>query len=140
MMELFSDALKTVMHRAFGLTDNALLTEHLLIALAEGDGVASRTLSTCGITGAELRSANPVGEGHEFGAVPFSFGAKQALEVSLQKTRDRGHHTIDTIDLLLAVLEVEPSGARSTLQAAEVDLQVVLEAAHQASATGHRDQ
>ena len=97
-------------------------TEHLLLGvLAAGPEAAGATLlERCGVTAAEVEQevVSVVGRGPEptKGHIPFSPGAKKALELSLPEAIASAHRRIGTEHLLLALMR-ERTGAAAQLLA-----------------------
>jgi ATP-dependent Clp protease ATP-binding subunit ClpC len=82
--------------------------EHLLLALKDGEGMASAAIAQAGVDGAELRQkvadlvkAKPAARRLE--KVPFSPEGKKALELSLRAVLALGHNYIGTEHLFLGV-------------------------------------
>jgi ATP-dependent Clp protease ATP-binding subunit ClpC len=85
--------------------------EHLLLGLAQGEGLAARALGEVGVTPERLRAqvgatierskADRVGP-----KLPFSPDAKKALENSFRQALRLGHNYIGTEHLLLGVFQV----------------------------------
>jgi hypothetical protein len=107
-------------------------TKHLLLGiLAAGPDAAGATmLERCGLTRAEVETevASAVGREHEptKGHIPFSAGAKKALELSLPEAIASGHRRIGTEHLLLALLRERTSLAAELLARHGVELDRVV--------------
>jgi ATP-dependent Clp protease ATP-binding subunit ClpC len=88
-------------------------TEHLLLALSEGDGVAARALHQVGFDRDRFEQAAldhigptlPVGAGD----IPFTPRVKNALATSLSRSLSMGHNYIGTEHILLALLDDDTS-------------------------------
>jgi len=92
----------------------AIGTEHVLVALfTEEESIAARVLATHGITRDEVVAAIEEWEGDDSeptptrGHIPFTDGAKEALEMALREALDLGHNYIGTEHQLLALLRVD---------------------------------
>jgi ATP-dependent Clp protease ATP-binding subunit ClpC len=116
MFERFTEkAIKAVMlsqEESRQLGHNFVGTEQILLGLVgETRGIASKVLSTFGITLAETRKEveRLVGRGSGFVSVqiPFTPRAKRVLELSIEEARDLGHGYVGTEHMLLALLEEE---------------------------------
>ena len=88
-------------------------TEHLLLALSEGDGVAARALIQVGFDRDrferavldQIGSMLAVGVGH----IPFTPRVKNALGASLERSLSMGHNYIGTEHILLTLLDDDSS-------------------------------
>jgi ATP-dependent Clp protease ATP-binding subunit ClpC len=115
MFERFTDrarrAIVVAQEEAKTLHHDLIRPEHLLLGLAQGDGVAARALSQLGVSLEQLRAtvegafdrAKADSRGSK---VPFSPKAKKALELSLREALQRGHNYIGTEHLVLGALRV----------------------------------
>lgn len=84
--------------------------EHLLLALfAEPDGLAAKLLENQGITAEKARSVItlPPAADEVPALIPFSGGAKKALELTFRQALRLGHNYIGTEHILLALAEAE---------------------------------
>jgi ATP-dependent Clp protease ATP-binding subunit ClpC len=87
-------------------------TEHLLLALMhEGEGVGAQVMEELGISLESARqyieeTAGPVGSPLQ-GHIPFTPGAKKALERSLRAALQLGHNYIGTEHILLGLLDMK---------------------------------
>jgi ATP-dependent Clp protease ATP-binding subunit ClpA len=120
MFERFTDRARRVLvvaqEEAKDFHHEFIRPEHLLLGLAQGEGLAARALGEVGVTPERLRTqvgatferskADDVGP-----KVPFSPDAKQALESSLRQALRLGHNYIGTEHLLLGVFQVSKDGA-----------------------------
>jgi ATP-dependent Clp protease ATP-binding subunit ClpC len=140
MYELFTDRARATVTGAEGharrLGHTWVGTEHLLLGLSDGDGVAARALSQVGFDGASFEQAvvDQVGRDHLAGStqIPFTPRIKKALEASLRQALTMGHNYIGTEHLVLGLLEDDSSLATklvadqgitaTTVQAAVIDL------------------
>jgi ATP-dependent Clp protease ATP-binding subunit ClpC len=113
MFERFTDRARIAVH---GAQDHAhrlghpyIGTEHLLLALADGDGVAARALTQVGFDRRRFEQAvlEEVGRKIVAGgaALPHTPRVKKALEVSLHQSLAMGHDYIGTEHILLGLLE-----------------------------------
>jgi ATP-dependent Clp protease ATP-binding subunit ClpA len=88
-------------------------TEHLLLGLSEGDGVAARALSQLGFARGRFEQAvlDEVGQGHVAGSAnpPFTPRIKKALGDSLRQSLSMGHTYIGTEHIVLGLLEDDSS-------------------------------
>jgi ATP-dependent Clp protease ATP-binding subunit ClpA len=88
-------------------------THHLLLGLIhEGDGAAAQALAALGVTldGARGQVERIVGRGSSgpvSGHIPFTPGAKKALELSLREALQLGHNYIGTEHVLLGLLRTD---------------------------------
>ncbi len=83
-------------------------TEHILLGLLrEEDGIGARVLGSLGITveraHAEVVRSAGLGEGVVSGELPFTPGAKEALELALREALSLGHNYIGTEHILLGL-------------------------------------
>jgi ATP-dependent Clp protease ATP-binding subunit ClpA len=102
-------------------------TEHLLLALMrEEPGVAARVLHEAGlhVDAVRARVREVVGEGDvpSPGQLPFTAGAKAALEAGLRESLDVGHNFIGTEHILLGILRNPEPGVAAVLAAEGADL------------------
>ncbi|WP_301120289.1 Clp protease N-terminal domain-containing protein [Mycolicibacterium fortuitum] len=84
--------------------------EHLLLALfAEPDGLAAKLLENQGITAEKARAVItlPPAADEVPALIPFSGGAKKALELTFRQALRLGHNYIGTEHILLALAEAE---------------------------------
>lgn len=112
-------------------------TEHLLLGLLrDEEGIAARALGQLGVTlssaQAQVMHIDGVGEPKPAGQIPFTEGARRALEASLEQAVALGHgyvgtehlllglvHDPDTmLDYLLSLLDVDADTIRSAVLAA----------------------
>jgi hypothetical protein len=101
-------------------------TEHILLGVVrEGEGPAATLLVRHGLTLDALRAHLQPGTTFTGGSVPFTPGAKRALERALQEALALNHPDIEPEHLLLALTDEIPedpptAGAASLLQAAGI--------------------
>lgn len=84
--------------------------EHLLLALfAEPDGLGAKLLENQGITAEKARAVItlPPAADEVPALIPFSGGAKKALELTFRQALRLGHNYIGTEHILLALAEAE---------------------------------
>jgi hypothetical protein len=109
--------------RAAGHT--AIAPEHLLLALlTEPAAIAGRALQHAGVSAEAVRAAVavlPPGEPGGPARIPFSDGAKAAIEFTLAEALRLGHNYIGTEHLLLGLYVQPPSGAVQVLDSLGLD-------------------
>src|SRR5919204_5691725 len=104
---LAQDEARTLRHDHIG-------PEHLLLGLMrEEPGVAARVLHEAGLelhaVRDQVRAVVGEGDAPSLGPIPFTPGAKAALEAGLRASLDVGHNFIGTEHILLGILrEPEP--------------------------------
>jgi ClpA/ClpB-like protein len=90
------------------LKHNYIGTEHILLGLTEGDGVAAKALKSMGVTKSAVlaRIKKIVGEGDESppGHIPFTPRSKKVLELALRESLRLGHNYIGTEHILLGIV------------------------------------
>jgi ATP-dependent Clp protease ATP-binding subunit ClpC len=88
-------------------------TEHMLLALSDGDGVSARVLDRVGFDRGRFQRAVLDEIGSTFappqGDLPFTPRVKKALSQSLGQSMSMGHDYIGTEHLLLGLLEDDSS-------------------------------
>jgi ATP-dependent Clp protease ATP-binding subunit ClpC len=142
MYERFTDRARAAVAGAEGharrLGHTWVGTEHLLLGLSDGDGVAARALSQVAFDRARFEQAvvDQLGRDHlaVSSHVPFTPRVKKALEASLRQALALGHNYIGTEHLVLGLLEDDSSLATklvaeqgisaTTVRAAVIDLLV----------------
>jgi ATP-dependent Clp protease ATP-binding subunit ClpA len=119
-------ALAQAQSEAVALEDSGIDTEHLLLGLMQGDGIAARALAAMGVGEdairakvAELRPARPPAAPR--GRLPFSPASKKILELSLREALALGHNYIGTEHILLGLMREEKGVAARTLVALGAD-------------------
>lgn len=131
MFERFTEkAIKVIMlaqEEARRLGHNFVGTEQVLLGLiAEGTGVAAKTLKSMGVTLKDARAEveKIIGRGSGFVAVeiPFTPRAKRVLELSWDEARQLGHNYIGTEHLLLGLIREGEGVAARVLENLGVDL------------------
>ena len=94
-------------------------TEHMVVALARGDGDAAELLHRIGLTGdkarAEVVQLVGMGDHPVSGELPFTPAARAALEQALGEAMRLGHERVDAAHLLLAILRQSDAVARRML-------------------------
>ena len=119
MFERFTERARQVVvlaqDEARALRHDHIGTEHLLLGLMrEEPGVAARVLHEAGLDveslREEVRTVRGAGATPSFGhQIPFSTGAKAALEAALRESLEVGHKFIGTEHILLGIVrEPEP--------------------------------
>jgi len=131
MFERFTEkAIRVIMlaqEESRKLGHNFVGTEQLLLGLiAEGTGIASKTLKSMGVNIKEAREEveKIIGRGCGFVAVeiPFTPRAKKVLELSWDEARQLGHNYIGTEHLLLGLIREGEGVAAKVLENLGVDL------------------
>ena len=131
MFERFTEkAIRVIMlaqEESRRLGHNFVGTEQLLLGLiAEGTGIASKTLKSMGVNIKEAREEveKIIGRGCGFVAVeiPFTPRAKKVLELSWDEARQLGHNYIGTEHLLLGLIREGEGVAAKVLENLGVDL------------------
>ncbi len=134
MFERFTEkAIRVIMlaqEESRRLGHNFVGTEQLLLGLiAEGTGIASKTLKSMGVNIKEAREEveKIIGRGCGFVAVeiPFTPRAKKVLELSWDEARQLGHNYIGTEHLLLGLIREGEGVAARVLENLGVDLNKV---------------
>jgi len=101
-------ALQAATEEAKRMGSNVLGTEHLLLGLiAEGEGIAAKSLLALGVTPENVREqiANLTGIGHPYyGEVSLTPRVKRVLELAQEEARRHGVSYIGTEHLLLGLL------------------------------------
>jgi ATP-dependent Clp protease ATP-binding subunit ClpA len=105
-------------------------TEHLLLGLvSEGSGVAAKALAALAISRDAIRrqveEITGRGDLAASGHIPFTKGAKHALELALREAIHLGHNYIGTEHILLALLRDADSVAAQALAAQGAELATV---------------
>jgi hypothetical protein len=112
VFERFSDEARRVVvlaqEEARLLDHNYIGTEHILLGLMQGDGVASTALARLDVTQnavrVEVEAIVGRGDRHPSGHIPFTPRAKKVLEFSLREALQLGHNYIGTEHILLGLL------------------------------------
>ena len=141
MFERFTERARQVVvlaqDEARALRDDHIGTEHLLLGLMrEEPGVAARVLGEAGVDVDVVRDRIRaiVGERDDAspGAIPFSPGAKAALEAALRESLDVGHNFIGTEHILLGILRNPEPQVSAVLAAAGADVDELVASAERA--------
>jgi ATP-dependent Clp protease ATP-binding subunit ClpA len=131
MLEKFTDRARRVVvlaqDEARMLNQDSIGTEHILLGLIrEGEGVAVRALESLGIGSEAVRRQvqEIIGPGQQApsGDIPFTPGAKKALELSMREARRLGCHQISTGHILLGLISEGEGIAAQVLVKAGADL------------------
>ncbi|MBQ7286374.1 MAG: ATP-dependent Clp protease ATP-binding subunit, partial [Candidatus Gastranaerophilales bacterium] len=131
MFERFTEkAIRVIMlaqEESRRLGHNFVGTEQLLLGLiAEGTGIAAKTLKSMGVNIKDARDEveKIIGRGCGFVAVeiPFTPRAKKVLELSWDEARQLGHNYIGTEHLLLGLIREGEGVAAKVLENLGVDL------------------
>ena len=134
MFERFTDrsrrALTLAQEEARLLNHGFIGTEHLLLGLvAEGNGLAAKTMEQLGVTldRARQRVEEIIGraESRPVGSPPFTPRTKKVLELALREALQLGHNYIGTEHLLLGVVREGNGVAVQVLESLGVDLATV---------------
>ena len=134
MFERFTEkAIKVIMlaqEESRRLGHDYVGTEHILLGLiGEDTGVASKVLKSQGINleNARIEVEKIIGQGSGTinVEIPFTPGAKRALELSLEQARELGHDYIGTEHLLLGLVQEKEDVGAKVLENLGVDLSVV---------------
>jgi ATP-dependent Clp protease ATP-binding subunit ClpC len=109
------------------LGHNYIGTEHLLLGLVrEGDGVAAKVLSNCGVKLDEVRSSveSIIGHGNRIvlGEIGLTPRAKKVIELAVDEARSMNHHYIGTEHLLLGLIREGHGIGAGVLEKLGVDL------------------
>jgi ATP-dependent Clp protease ATP-binding subunit ClpC len=121
MFERFTNKARQVVveaqNEARGLKHNYIGTEHLLLGLLDGDGVATKALTDLGVAADDIRTqvVDIIGQGTDTtsGHIPFTPRAKKVLELALREALELKHNYIGTEHILLGLLrEGEGVGAQ----------------------------
>ena len=112
MFERFTDRARRVVvlaqDEARGLQHNYIGTEHLLLGLLGGGGVAGRVLDRFEMpieeVREEIKAKVGTGTGQVRGRIPFTPRAKKVLELALREALKLSHNYIGTEHILLGVI------------------------------------
>ena len=129
MFERFTERARDVValaqEEARGLGHGHIGTEHLLLGLLRGEGVANRVLHDLGFEVDAVRAqvADVVGWGEEPlpAQMPFTPGAKKVLELALRESIRLGHNHLGTEHILLGLAREGEGVAAQIMLAAGVD-------------------
>jgi hypothetical protein len=130
MLEKFTDRARRVMvlaqEEARMLNHDSVGTEHILLGLIREGGVAVRTLASLGIgleaVRRQVQEIIGLGQQAPSGDIPFTPGAKKALELSLREARRLGRDHIGTGHILLGLISEGEGVAAQVLAKAGADL------------------
>ena len=134
MFERFTDRARRVVvmaqEEARKMNHKYIGTEHLLLGLlAEGEGVAAKSLGSLGIDLNSTRETviQTVGVGQQAptGHIPFTPRAKKVLELALREALQLGHNYIGTEHILLGLIREGEGVAAQVLGQAEAGLQKI---------------
>ncbi len=134
MFERFTDRARRVVvmaqEEARKMNHKYIGTEHLLLGLlAEGEGVAAKSLGSLGIDLNSTRETviETVGVGQQAptGHIPFTPRAKKVLELALREALQLGHNYIGTEHILLGLIREGEGVAAQVLGQAEAGLQKI---------------
>jgi ATP-dependent Clp protease ATP-binding subunit ClpC len=133
MFERFSDQARQAVVRAQAearaLRANQIGTEHVLLGLAEEDGVAAEALEALGVSSDTVRRRIEQSAGGGLidppDSLPFTPEARQALHGSLAQATALGHAYIGTGHILLSLLSQDQLGqGAATLMLTELGVAV----------------
>lgn len=135
MFERFTDRARRVVvqaqQEARSLNHDHIGTEHVLLGLlGEPEGAAARALTELGIKleACRARVEEIIGRGDEpfpGDHIPFTPGAKKALELSLRESLGLGHSFIGTGHLLLGLVREGAGAAAQALITSGTELEAV---------------
>jgi len=134
LFERFTDRARRVVvmaqEEARKMNHKYIGTEHLLLGLlAEGEGVAAKSLGSIGIDLNSTRETviETVGVGQQAptGHIPFTPRAKKVLELALREALQLGHNYIGTEHILLGLIREGEGVAAQVLGQAEAGLQKI---------------
>ena len=138
-MNRFTEQARDVLHGVHEVAEQFVGTEHLLITIARSPGVASTALCGAGLTATRLEALITAGAGGRTGTIPFSPGAKQAIELAAIEATAHGDTDIGTAHLLLGLLSVQTSAASKAVEDAGFDRTQVRQRVDEVLASGARD-
>jgi ATP-dependent Clp protease ATP-binding subunit ClpC len=134
LFERFTDRARRVVvmaqEEARKMNHKYIGTEHLLLGLlAEGEGVAAKSLGSLGIDLNSTRETviQTVGVGQQAptGHIPFTPRAKKVLELALREALQLGHNYIGTEHILLGLIREGEGVAAQVLGQADAGLQKI---------------
>jgi len=137
----FTTEVRVALDGARAVAGEFIGTEHLLITLAQSPGVASAVLAQAGLSLARLEAVIPASPGGQTDRVlPFSPGAKHAIELAAGEAEAHGNEDIGTAHLLLGLLgDEEANAATKAVEDAGFDRTQVRRAVDEALASGSAD-
>ena len=110
-----------------------IATEHLLLGLLHGDDDTVQALEAFGVTLADARQQLEASRGRgrrePRGHIPFTPGAKHALELSLRVSQRLGSDHIGKPHLLRGILETSDGSGIQILRTLDVDLDALVSVA-----------
>ena len=114
------------------LSHDHIGTEHILLGLLrERDGVAARSLESCGVSieavRVQVEEIVGRGQGSPAGHIPFTPRSKKVLELSLREALQLGHNYIGTEHILLGLIREGEGVAAQVLVKLGADLPGVRE-------------
>ena len=121
-------ALSLAQEEAHRLKHNYIGTEHLLLGLVRGEGVAAKVLQKLGVELQTVRNAVEfiIGRGDrivlEIGLTPR---AKKVIELAIDEARRMNHHYIGTEHLLLGLIREGEGVAVDVLESLGLKLEQV---------------
>ncbi len=130
MFERFTDRARLTVVRAQEearmLDHDYIGTEHLLLGLINGDGLAPKALESQGIGLDAVRDQveQVIGRGEQApsGHIPFTPRAKEVLRLALQEAQGLGHRYIGTEHILLGLISEGEGVAAQVLTGLGVSL------------------
>ncbi len=133
MFERFTDSARQVLvlaqEQAADFSHGYIGTEHLLLGLVEGEGVAAQALHSHGVWLEAVRGQVElvIGPGQRAprGGVAFTPRAKRVLEFSLREALALGRNRVGAEDLLLGLIREGSGVAVQVLARLDVDLQLL---------------
>ena len=128
-----TETVRETLHATHEVAGDFIATDHLLLALARSPGMASTILSRFGLSVTRLEDVVARGSGGESGTIPFTPGARRAVELAAEEARSRGHEDVGTAHLLLGILnEAGEPTAWQAVETAGVDPRDVRSAVEEA--------
>ena len=120
----------TAADQARELNDWSIGTEHLLLAITRGSGLAALSLASAGVTVGAIRAQLGIDEPETAaapqrsgaGQIPFTPRAKSALELGVREADAVGVRVVKPEHILLGILDVADGTARTILSDVGVDL------------------
>ena len=120
----------TAMDQSRVLNDSFIGTEHLLLAIARGDGRAALALASAGVTVGAIRAQLGIDEPESAtsppksgaGQIPFTPRAKSALESAVREADAVRVHVVEPDHILLGILDVSDGTACRILNDVGVDV------------------
>lgn len=133
MFERFTDRARRVVvqaqEEARSRHHDCIDTTHLLLALTGEGGVGAAALEALGASPQEvagqardLLESDPAAQGSEDGHIPFTPGAKQALQLALREAVELGQSYIGTEHILLGLIREQNGTAAKVLASSGVTL------------------